>query len=200
MAYNSNIPQPTDPKSQSQGEMLANFTEINTFVDVDHGAFNGADQGKHKRLNMVTNAAPGFAAGEAGFYRNIFTSGGFTTANEEIIYRDTAGNEFPTTASGVNTGQRWSFISSGLLIKFGTVNIAAGTDTFNYPVAGDVPVFSSVFSVNISLQNPIVGDVDAAVRIISTTATSIQVFTSNRTTTGAASGGQAMFYMAIGTI
>jgi hypothetical protein len=48
MAFNSLIPLATDEESQSQAQLLGNFTELDTFLTVNHTAFNTADQGKHR--------------------------------------------------------------------------------------------------------------------------------------------------------
>ena len=69
MAYNSDIPQSTDDPSQSQGQILANFQELNTFTAVNHVALNDGDQGKHKFLQMPEQAsAPSTGANEGGLY------------------------------------------------------------------------------------------------------------------------------------
>ena len=43
MAYNQNIPQPADQLKNSQPQLLANFQEINTILDVNHVGFNLGD-------------------------------------------------------------------------------------------------------------------------------------------------------------
>jgi hypothetical protein len=60
MAYDATIPKPGDLLSQSQINLLANFAEINTFVSVNHEAFNSVAphaQGKHKQIEMPVQAA-----------------------------------------------------------------------------------------------------------------------------------------------
>jgi len=59
MTYNRNIPQPADLISVSQGDLLENFSELNTQFGVNHVAFDdpGADKGKHKFCTLVKQAA-----------------------------------------------------------------------------------------------------------------------------------------------
>lgn len=69
MAYNADIPQASDDPSQSQGQILGNFQELNTSNSVNHGTYSDADQGKHKFLQMPEqSSAPTTAANEAGLY------------------------------------------------------------------------------------------------------------------------------------
>ncbi len=53
--FNPDIPQSQDDLSVSQGDLLTNFTQLNTQFSVNHVAFNdaGADKGKHKFVTFV---------------------------------------------------------------------------------------------------------------------------------------------------
>ena len=202
MAYISNIPASTDQLSQSQSQIQENFNQINIWTDVDHVAFTGgATNGQHKRLTMTTNAAPGFAAGEMGFYRNTYTNGGFTTSNEEIIYRDSAGNEFPITASAFAANEGWAFLPSGLLMKFGRFAVSAGNSTHSYPVAANIPVFSAIYSTQVSIAPGSPLDTNVAINIGQATPGLISYFVANRTTGGPAGAGSwNVYYTTIGAI
>jgi hypothetical protein len=52
MAYNPNIPQPTDIPRNSPADFLANFQAINDFVNVDHVGFNDTQAGKHEKVHL----------------------------------------------------------------------------------------------------------------------------------------------------
>lgn len=55
MTYNPLIPQPTDDMSDSQGDLLTNFGQLNTVYSEDHVAFDAsADKGKHKKVSFVS--------------------------------------------------------------------------------------------------------------------------------------------------
>ena len=58
MTFNPDSPQPNDDLSVSQGDLLTNFTELNTQFAVNHVAFDdaGADKGKHKFVTFVEQA------------------------------------------------------------------------------------------------------------------------------------------------
>lgn len=55
MVYNDNIPQPQDPLSVSQGDILENFKQLNIIYGTDHIAYDSpVDVGKHKTVTYVT--------------------------------------------------------------------------------------------------------------------------------------------------
>lgn len=57
MSFNPSIPQPGDFLSDSQGDLLINFDQLNTIFSQDHVAFNAAaDNGKHKKVTFVSQA------------------------------------------------------------------------------------------------------------------------------------------------
>ena len=59
MAYDPDIPSPADLLSVSQGDLLENFSQLNTQFGVNHVEFNdaGANKGKHKFCSFVEQAA-----------------------------------------------------------------------------------------------------------------------------------------------
>jgi hypothetical protein len=73
MAYNPNIPQPSDLLSVSQGDLLNNNTVSNTIFGVDHYAFSdvSGNAGKHNQVTtpLIQGAVhPTTAADEPKFY------------------------------------------------------------------------------------------------------------------------------------
>ena len=71
MAYQANKPQATNRMSQSQADLLNNFTEINNFVNTDHGAFNGPLQGMHVKITLPRGTNPPtnpFTSDATGFF------------------------------------------------------------------------------------------------------------------------------------
>jgi len=125
MAYDQNIPQPTDTPAASQPQLLANFQEINTLLGVNHVAFNLADQGKHKWVTFPEQVvAPATLATEVA----LFGIQSAETGIEELTYRRANnGVQIPITERD-GTVNGWSMLPSGLLLKWGqsTVN-GAGT-------------------------------------------------------------------------
>ena len=148
MAFTQNIPQPADVISQSQPQLLANFQAINTFVDVNHVAFNGADQGKHKFVTMPEQGAAPITLANEGV---LFTAQGAYTGTTELYYGLESAGGFDSITEGLNAAAGWSGLPSGLLIKWGTVTIPVeavltqGTYVYNYPVGATIKPFSTFY-------------------------------------------------------
>jgi hypothetical protein len=136
MAYNANIPQPTDQLSDSQADLLANFQAIQTLIDVNHYDFNNANQGKHFIVSMPPQAsAPpvAFAAGEVGLYSFINA----TTGQSELYINKTneaTVTQIPATASTLSLTsapaqgtEGWSYLPSGLYITWGAMTVNGNT-------------------------------------------------------------------------
>ncbi len=72
MTFNPNIPQSADIPSQSQGQILTNFQELNTVFDVDHVPFDDAtavNRGKHDQSTYIElGADPATLSDEVAFY------------------------------------------------------------------------------------------------------------------------------------
>lgn len=67
MAYKANVPQPADFLSDSQGDILDNFAQLDASFDIDHVKYSDptADNGKHKTVTYVVQAPePSTAANE----------------------------------------------------------------------------------------------------------------------------------------
>jgi len=77
MTYNKNIPQATDDLSVSQGEVQANFLQLNTSFEIDHYTFDdvSGDTGKHRTITTVDQVTdPTTAAVEPRIYgKGTFT-------------------------------------------------------------------------------------------------------------------------------
>jgi hypothetical protein len=148
MAYKSNIPLATDKLSTSQSDLNGNFTEINTYVNVDHVAFNGANQGKHKKATFPVAAAPGAAgAAEVGIY--AANSGGVP----ELFINKTA-TQIPFTAS-LKANAGWTYLPSGIIIQWtsGVMNGAASV------VALPIAFPTAMFTVQVTPSTISGGDI-----------------------------------------
>lgn len=161
MPYNANIPQSTDLLSASQPQILGNFTAIQTLIDVDHVDFASMDQGKHFRVSLpVQSPAPTFDAGNVGLYS---FQNSRTSQNELYINKvnQITVTQIPATASILSTtssptpnSSGWTYLPSGILIKWGsaTVTSTSGSpvQTVTFPAGANIPVFSSIFSMQIT--------------------------------------------------
>jgi len=123
MAYNQNIPQPADQLKNSQPQLLANFQEINTILDVNHVGFNLGDQGKHKFLQMPRQGiAPATDATDLGLFAFLGANSGVSELN---FRRQSNGASIPFT-EGVLASPGWTILPCGLVVKWGTITINAG--------------------------------------------------------------------------
>ena len=166
MAYNSNIPQPTDRLKISQADLLANFQEIDTLISANHGTFGTASQGKHKFLQMPEQTGViTTAAFEAGLYSKV---GVTSTTTEAVFKRENNGVEIFFTEGSLNTTASesgWARFANGSLVKWGLTSSApaaantAGIPTYTvtFPVAANIPVFATVpivFTENTNATTP----------------------------------------------
>jgi hypothetical protein len=160
MAFLNTIPQPLDQESQSQAQLLNNFDAINTYLNVNHVAFNGGDQGKHKFIHFQLQAPSptvplATTATEYGLYNKNNILG-----NPALWIRPpgtVAGVAVPdldidiTTINYTVPGSKfkgYSYLPNGMKMVWGKETIAAGTlnTTFNFPIA-----FSAAGQINIQL-------------------------------------------------
>jgi hypothetical protein len=117
MAYQSNKPLSTDKLSVSQGDINGNFQAINTYVAIDHVAFNGADQGKHKRVFFTQQAAdPATAATEAAIYAKDSSVPG--TAS--LYYRPPNSGTPIEFTYALKAAAGWTWLPSGIIMQWGT--------------------------------------------------------------------------------
>lgn len=75
MVYTSNVPLANQTIAETQPIINQNFQDIATYVAVNHEAFNGANQGKHKFIQSVSQAGDPTTSGtEGGIYTKTANS------------------------------------------------------------------------------------------------------------------------------
>jgi hypothetical protein len=141
MAWNPNIPQPTDSLSQSQADILANFQALDPL-------FNDGVQ------NWVTlpvqGSAPATAASELALYSKSVSG-----TPQLFMRQQSNGTEFDFTSAGATTNG-WARLPSGIILKWGQAAMPSGgssaqpSQTVTYPVGASIPVFTTVFQVFLS--------------------------------------------------
>ena len=134
MAFNPNIPQPTDSLSQSQQDILANFQAIAPL-------FN---QGIQDFVVLpVQGSAPTTAASEVALYSKSVSG-----TPQLFMRQQSNGTEFDFT-SALKTTNGWARLPSGLLIKWGVATIASRNTltTVTFPTGGSIPAFASILIV-----------------------------------------------------
>ena len=117
-----------------------NFTTINTGFSIDHIGYDiGVDVGKHKKITLVQQPAPAFAAGEIGFY-NLAGA---------LFYHNLAGVDLDISTLTVQPEGRAVKLPSGIIICFGhSAGSAVHDITITFPA-----VLTTVYSVNVTCEN-----------------------------------------------
>lgn len=142
MAYTSNVPTANQLISQSQPIINANFVALNSFG-------NG-----YAELS-IQSSAPSFTAGNDGLYT---LNNATTTKNEMYIHiQHQAGTtDIPFTASAMSNTvtascvNGWSYLPSGLLIKWGTFAAPSNPTSVTPTVTSGGPNFTKVFTVYVT--------------------------------------------------
>ena len=157
MAYNNAIPQPGDLLSKSQADLLANFAEINTFVAINHEAFNSVAphaQGKHKQVEMPVQAA-GPAADATQWSMYCKNNGAGVPS---LFLQPSVGLEVDiTTAIKADIGQ--CTLPCGIRMKWGNFALGAGTTTVNptFVGMGLTNFTANCYMVNVTVLSPRAG-------------------------------------------
>lgn len=159
MVYNASVPQPTDNLSDSQNDILNNFSSANTSFGINHFAFDNAtaNNGKHNFVEMpVRGTAPvGLAANEGTLYTKT------TGSTSNLFYTpDAGGVEYQMTTVGdaqIATfgaaGTGWTFLPGGLIMNYGLAvsSGAAGPNasaSFSKPYTNAASVRVQILPVN----------------------------------------------------
>ncbi len=143
MAYNQNIPQPADQLKNSQAELLENFAQIKTLIDINHETFGSANEGKHRFINLTNQTAVGdvaSAANQISIFERVPITATIGTGQQVFVVRSTAAaanlRYVPLTAGtnnipdglpvvGSNDMVGFAFLGTGLCMKFGNIAVGA---------------------------------------------------------------------------
>ena len=184
MAFKANIPQPTDKKSVSQGDMLANFTALNTTFGVDHVTFDEAsDNGKHNQVTFVDQDA-------------VL---GATVGNQLLLYNnaaamflnDAANNNYPLF-DGTKAVTGYTRLGKGMVMEWGQSSSPSLADKQITPTT---PVLSAIYHVQITPFTNNDLNTEAMAQLKKMNATDFIVRVSNLT---GSTTPIAFFWMAIG--
>lgn len=195
MAYNSAIPQSTDQLSQSQGQLLANFQAIQTLIGVDHINFNAVNQGMH---NVVEFPSPTTFGGTVGAIIALYAKTSSYTSNPVLAFQKQAGGSVVEMTEGALTTNGWSFLPSGLLLKWGQ-STGNGDYTLTLPAGATIPAFGTAL---LAFLQPFASgsavDPNVTVTLTGLTATTIRVFACPRLSSA---GTNVTFnYLILGTL
>lgn len=113
--YNPNIPQGTDNLSTSQGQILNNFSQLNTIFDVDHVKYDdatSANRGFHRKVRLVNVASdPVLVSPQTQLYTK--TTGGA----EEFFFANASTTTQLTGPRSLNT-KGYATLPGGLIIQW----------------------------------------------------------------------------------
>lgn len=152
MPYNPNIPQPTDAISDSQNDILDNFQSINTWVGVNHTGFDSPpNTGKHTVVEMPQQAlATVTPVGEVAIE---CLASAYNANGPELVYLPENGGARVEMTAGLKAANGWTFLPSGLLLKWGTFAVVAvGTATVLFPAGPTIPAYGTTI-YNITFQD-----------------------------------------------
>lgn len=169
MAWNPNIPQPTDALSQSQADILANFQALDAL-------FDGGIQ--NFVLLPVQSSGPTTTSTEVALYSKV----GISTLQELFFRRVSSGVEIDCTGS-LQANLGWSRLPSGILLKWGFATVSARNTlaTVTYNTGGTIPVFNNVFNVTAQVtftgtSGSVQNNINIALGVGNITTTTFDVF------------------------
>jgi len=175
MSYNNNIPQSTDKIKDSQAALLANFQALKQLIDINHGTFSAADEGKHKWVTMPNQAAaPATGAAEIALYAKLV--GG---ASQLFMRKESSGAESNFTSATTSTTNGTTTLPSGIIIKWGrATSDAAGLSTVTFTTAFPTGILTAyAVTATVSGSSPSSESTDRFTRVFQYANASMNVVT-----------------------
>lgn len=188
MAWQPTKPGTTDllfGANNTRKDIQENFAAIDTAWDINHVGIGDTNQGKHNFVHIRENSEPSTTTNEIGLWTQDYTHS--SDGTELMIRRESNGVSIPSTAAYFSSSAGWTFLPSGILLKWGTLNGGSGDYQVYFATGTGYPAFTAVYSAQVTTYNSSSGDSDTFVRLKSVTTTSISIYCSARTTTGASS-------------
>jgi hypothetical protein len=164
MALNP-VPQPSQSLAQTQSPILNNFALIDAGFSQDHVDFNIPNAGKHNQVTLPVQAAMPVASANDDIIYAMIPQAPYplTLINETFIHKQVAGVnqsvDIPFTASILSTNANpgnatngWSYLPSGILIKWGSITGVFLNQVwypYLFPAGTNVPAFTQLFNVTL---------------------------------------------------
>lgn len=163
MTYNPAIPQSTDRPSDSQAQLLANFTALNNIFNQEHVTFNAVeDNGEHKNItfNDVLGADPGLADPKASLYTKsdgtdsqLFFENFDNGASANLVRQLT---NLPVTSGAKHGGTEYTILTPwGFRITMGVTAAFSGTSTDTFLTAFTTTIYTSIATPNDVNAHPV---------------------------------------------
>ncbi len=141
----------------SKPQVSGNFGTIDAAFSINHIGYNLSNQGKHFLIQFpVQSSVPaGIIASDISLYNMLPTNPTYpaTGTNELFLVKADGTTTIPITASVQNTNG-WTYLPSGILLKWGNASYASAPQTVTFPTGGNIPAFKNIFSVTLTpVQN-----------------------------------------------
>ena len=133
MAYNSAIPQPGDLLSQSQSDILGNFTALGTFLDVNNTV-----------IKFASTTAPTVASGLSMYL------------DASNVLRIKSASKDVSMSGSTLSSNGWSAFPSGLIMIWGSVLVPGGSTgspgsvTVTFSSTSGFPGFTAAYNSQIT--------------------------------------------------
>lgn len=121
MSYSTSIPNASDPRAQSQSQLLANFQALNSVWAVNHSNLTGdAPQGRHDVLTIRSQTVdPTTSASQVALYNKVVSS------IPELFFRPKSNGTpiqltYPSQSATSGT-QQYSFVAGPFVINGGFI-------------------------------------------------------------------------------
>ena len=157
MAYNANIPQPTDRINNSQSQLLANFQALGAIAGnatAGSASLNGA-AGFNFVNFPVQGSAPTIAATNVALYNSNF-GGGTGTGLNELYVLNSAGASIPCTAKKYTSSVMplleggFTYLPSGVLLKYGKIDANPSGSIVNVNLNSYGPPYSAIYNAQLT--------------------------------------------------
>lgn len=137
MSYNPSIPASTDQISVSQGQILNNFSALNTIFNADHFTFNysiSGEQGQHRQITFPETQTDPSLSGVIGeiYSKNISSSSEPFFANSNganVLWRGGSGTGLVSSTTGGNASNGSITFPNGIIAQWGYATIPVLTST-----------------------------------------------------------------------
>jgi len=153
MAYNRNIPQPTDLISNSQPSILGNFQTIDSGTTGTGVGFSrnhvtmtdATNGGLHNRVDYYQAVAdPTISGFVSSLYVKLVAQGGLSAA-PLLVYNSGTPYVIGGAVSAASNG--FCYLPGGILMKWGSFSASSGVNSFSFPSGSGIPTFSNIFQV-----------------------------------------------------
>lgn len=152
----NDVPQANQTLGITQPLIRTNFSNIDAAFQVDHIGYTLSGQGKHVQVTFPVQTTTTITGPDIGLVSLLNAN----TTQNELNFKSQAGVLTPFTASS-KADPGWSYLPSGLLIKWGRTSVGSAGSNINI-TAAQGPTYNaaagSVYSVLLSFAGGITGN------------------------------------------